>query len=269
MTSATYRSYTGSAAELYQGFFVPAIATPVSVELLRVADLQPGERVLDLACGTGVITRAAAEAVGAAGSVIGLDVAPDMLAVARRTPAGGAPISWQEADAASVPLPDGSVDVVLCQMGLMFVEDRAAALSEARRVLVPGGRVVLNTPGRIQPLFEAMERAIVEHIDPGLGAFVSAVFSMSDPAKLAQLLADAGFDGASSTEYVATLDLPGPTTLLWSYINLTPLGALVAEAPQAAKEAMERAVVEAWTPRVVADRIPLDQPMALAWAQRR
>lgn len=181
MTMSTYRHYSGSAAELYQSFFVPAIAEPVSRELLRTADLQPGERVLDVACGTGVVTRAAAEHVGSTGTVTGVDVAPEMIEVAKATPAAGAPIQWYEADAASLPLPDASYDVAFCQMGLMFVEDQAGALAEMHRVLAPGGRIVINTPGRIQPLFEAMERAIVENLDPQLGAFVSAVFSLARP----------------------------------------------------------------------------------------
>ena len=71
MTSATYRNYSGTAAELYQSFFVPSIASPVSGELLGAAALQPGARVLDVACGTGVVTRAAADQVGPTGSVTG------------------------------------------------------------------------------------------------------------------------------------------------------------------------------------------------------
>lgn len=268
MTSATYRHYSGTAAQLYQSFFVPSIATPVSGELLRTAALQLGTRVLDVACGTGVVTRAAAEQVGPTGSVTGIDVAPDMIAVAKTIPAGGAPITWQEADAASLPLPDEFYDVGLCQMGLMFMDDRAGALSELHRVLTPGGRVIISTPGRIQPLFQVMERAIADNFDPGLSAFVSAVFSMHNPSMLADLLQQAGFDDVTSKEYTATFDLPGPAEFLWNYINLTPMGPLFADAPDEAKAAMERQVVEAWTPSVVNGRIPVEQPMALARAVR-
>lgn len=268
MTSATYRRYSGTAAQLYQSFFVPSIATPVSGELLRTAALQPGTRVLDVACGTGVVTRAAAEQVGPTGSVTGIDIAPDMISVAKATPAGGAPITWQEADAGSLPLPDGFYDVGLCQMALMFMEDRTGALRELHRVLTTGGRVVVNTPGRIQPLFEVMEQAIADNLDPALGAFVTTVFSLHDPAVLADLLQDAGFGEVASKEYTAVLDLPGPAEFLWNYIDLTPMGPLVADAPEDAKAAMERQVVEAWTPSVVNGRIPVEQPMALAWGVR-
>lgn len=269
MTTATYRRYTGTAARRYQDFFVPAIATPVSVELLRTAALRPGERVLDAACGTGVVTRAAAEQVGPTGSVTGIDIAPDMLAVARTIPAAGAPIVWQEADAAALPLPDAFYDVVLCQMALPFMHDPSAALRELHRVLRPGGRIVVNTPGRIQPTFTAMQRAIADNVDPQLGVFIGAVFSLPDPATLASLLQDASFTDVASTDYTATFDLPGPPAkFLWNYINLTPLGPLLAEAPEEAKAAMERQFVDAWAPPVGNDRIPHDQPIALAWGSR-
>jgi ubiquinone/menaquinone biosynthesis C-methylase UbiE len=266
--TTSYRTQTGNAAELYQSFFVPSIATPVSGELLRTAGLRPGDRVVDVACGTGIVTRAAAEKVGPTGSVIGVDISAEMLAVAGATPAAGAPISWQEADAASLPLPDQSCDVALCQMGLMFMENRAGAVADLHRVLTPGGRVVINTPGRIQPVFEAMEQAIVDNIDPNLGAFVSAVFSMHDPSMLAGLLTEAGFDAVQAKEYDATFDLPEPIEFLWNYINLTPLSALVAAAPEEAKAALERQFVEAGTFAVVDGRVPVVQPMALAWAVR-
>jgi ubiquinone/menaquinone biosynthesis C-methylase UbiE len=263
MTTASYRSYSGTAAELYQSFFVPTIATPVSRELLEAARLQPGERVLDLACGTGIITRAAAERVGTTGAVTGIDVAPDMIATAKETPAAGAPIEWHEADAVDLPVPDGCYDVALCQMGLMFMPDKPAALAELRRVLTPGGRVVVNTPGRIQPAFEAMEQAIVDNLSADLGAFVSAVFSMHDPGHIAELLRDAGFEGVDAREYTAPLTLPGPAEFLWNYINLTPMGALIADAPQSAKDALEHQVVDSWAPFVDAGTTPVDQPMVL------
>lgn len=133
MTPVSFRSFTGTGAENYERYFVPAIATPVSASLLATADLQPGQRVLDVACGTGLITRLAVERVGPDGSVTGIDVAPDMIDVARtvRLP-GGTHVEWHVGDATSLPFPDGSYDVVLCQMGLMFMHDRPGALAEMR-----------------------------------------------------------------------------------------------------------------------------------------
>jgi ubiquinone/menaquinone biosynthesis C-methylase UbiE len=269
MSSASYRNFTGTGAHNYQRYFVPAIATPVSADLLRAAALQAGERVLDVACGTGVIARLAAKQVGPTGSVTGIDVAPDMIDVAKSTSApAGSHIEWHVSDAASLPLPSDSYDVVLCQMGLMFIEDRAAALAEMHRTLVPGGRVVVNTPGAIHPAFELMEQAIIEHISPELGGFVRAVFSMHDPDALATLLRDAGFEDVSTTVSTSTFQLPAPAEFLWQYINLTPMGPFVAAAPQEAKLAMEQQVVESWQTFVVDGKTPVDQPMVIATGRR-
>ena len=265
MSSVSYRTFTGTGAQNYERYFVPAIAIPVSAELLRAADLQPGLRILDVACGTGVIARLAAEKIGSNGSVTGVDLSPDMIAVARATPwPAGVPVEWHVGEATSLPVADGSYDVVLCQMGLMFMEDKARALGEMHRVLVPGGRLVVSTPGNIQPAFEIMEQALVDHISPKLGGFVRAVFSMHDPDVVAELLRGAGFNHVSATTTSATLQLPAPAEFLWQYINLTPMAPLVAEASEEARSALERQVVSGWQPYVSDGRTPVEQPMVIA-----
>jgi SAM-dependent methyltransferase len=268
MTTASFRTYSGTAAECYERYFVPAIGRPAAEGLLAVVDPRPGERVLDVACGTGIVARLAAEAVGPGGAVAGVDIAPDMIDVARAAPAPPAPaVDWGVGDAASLPFPDGRFDLVTCQMGLMFM-DRAAAVAEMRRVLASGGRLAITTPGRIQPPFEAMERAIAAHIDPGLAGFVRAVFSMDDPDVHADLLRAARLADIAVREVPARLVLPAPAEFLWQYINLTPLGPFVEPAPDAAKSAMEREVVEAWQPYVVDGRVPTEQAMVVATARR-
>ena len=194
-----------------------------------------------------------------------IDISPDMIDVARATPSPAAPpIDWHVGDAASLPLPDDSYDVVLCQMGLMFIEDRTAAIAEMRRVLAAGGRLVVNTPGLIQPPFQLMEQAIVDNITPELGGFVRAVFSMHDPDAIAALLRDAGLDDVDATVTVATFRLAAPAEFLWQYINLTPMGPFVAQAPETAQAAMERQVIDAWAPYLVDGVTPVDQPMVIA-----
>lgn len=269
MSSVSYRQLTGRSAENYQRDFVPLIATPVSRDLLRIADLQPGERVLDIACGTGHVTRAAAERVGSTGTVTGIDIAPDMIDVAKSvSPASDAKVDWQISDAARLPVPDGSVDVVLCQMGLMFMDDRSAAVAEMRRVLDSSGRLVINTPGPIPPLFEALERAIVTHISPDLGGFVSAVFSMHDPDGVADLIDGAGLRDVSSTVLTTTLTLPAPADFLWRYVGVTPMAAFIADAPQAAKSALERQFVEEAQENVTDGVTVVRLPMVVATARR-
>jgi SAM-dependent methyltransferase len=268
MSTVSYRDFTNTGAENYERDFVPAIATPVSASLLRIADLQPGERVLDVACGTGIIARRAAEAVGPTGKVTAIDIAPDMIDVARATSAPeGAVIDWHVGDAASLPFADGTYDAVLCQMGLMFMADRAAAVAEMHRVLAPGGRVAVNTPGSIQPPFVVLEQAVVEHISPDLGGFVRAVFSMHDPEAVAALLREGGLGDVTASVVQVPLRLPMPAEFLWMYINLTPMGPIVAQASEAARSAMERQAVAAWEPYVVDGRVHVEQPMVVARGQ--
>src|ERR1700722_8583613 len=129
----------GSAPEVYERELVPAVFRPWAPILVDLAHPRPGERVVDVACGTGVVARIVAARVGPKGTVVGVDLNPGMLSVARSAvstdPRASAPVQWQEASADKLPFPDGSFDIVYCQLGLQFFVDRAAALCEMRRVL--------------------------------------------------------------------------------------------------------------------------------------
>ncbi len=128
-----------TAADYYQAIFVPALFAEWSPRAVDAAGVAAGDRVLDVACGTGTAAQAAAERAGAS-AVVGLDIAPGMLAVARRLYPS---LQWRCGSADALPFDGCSFDRVLCQFGLMFFPDRVAALREMLRVLRPGGRLVL------------------------------------------------------------------------------------------------------------------------------
>src|SRR5512146_3463808 len=109
-----WKTYSGSAPENYERYFVPQIGAPLAADLLEIAALRPGERVLDVACGTGVVARLAAQRVGPTGSVAGLDLNPGMLAVARSVAPSDSSIQWYESSAEAMPLSDETFDAVLC-----------------------------------------------------------------------------------------------------------------------------------------------------------
>jgi ubiquinone/menaquinone biosynthesis C-methylase UbiE len=133
------------AAQLYERIVARHILGPWAPSLVDAARLAAGERVLDLACGTGVVARIAAQRAGPAGRVTGVDLNAGMISVARSLPAPqGARVEWLEGSALAIPLPDASVDAVLCQQGLQFFPDKALALREMRRVLDRGGRLALS-----------------------------------------------------------------------------------------------------------------------------
>lgn len=233
------KSYGRNPAENYERYFVPTIGGPVAADLVEAAALRPGERVLDIACGTGIVTRLAAERVGSGGTVAGLDVAPGMLAVAREAAPPGISIDWYEAPADAIPLPDDGLDVVLCGMGLQFFSDKEAALREVRRVLAPGGRFVANLPGPTPAVLQAMDEALDRHFGAEAASFVQAVFSLHEPDELRNLATAAGFGRVSVQSATRTLQLPPPEEFLWQYIHSTPLAAKVASASDDLRAALQ------------------------------
>ena len=182
-------------AERYEEFFGPALFGPWASELVDRAAPRPGERVLDLACGTGIVTRKVASAVGPRGNVVGVDLSPDMLAVARGLPVpGDVPVQWRQGDAAALDLPDGAFDLLLCQQGLQFFPDRPAAAREMRRVLTAGGRAVVSVWQGVHrhPLLAASSAAVSRHLGVPI-TDVDTPFSFGDADELRRLLEDAGF----------------------------------------------------------------------------
>ena len=237
--------YSGSAAENYERYFVPAIGAPLAADLIETADLRPGERVLDVACGTGIVARLAAASVGESGCLTGTDVNPDMLEVARAV-ADGMPIDWHQADAESLPQPEASFDVVLCQMGLQFVPNKLAALREMRRVLVPGGRTVLNLPGPTPEPMAAFADALARHVDPKLASFVHLVFSLYETSEVREMMDSADFVDIDIRSATKELSVPPPRQFMWEYIHSTPLGTALVGLDEKRRAALERDVCTQW-----------------------
>jgi ubiquinone/menaquinone biosynthesis C-methylase UbiE len=268
-STLSYRTFSDNAAENYERYFVPALGAPIAGDLVGRAALRAGERVLDVACGTGIVARLAAEQVGATGTVAGLDVNPGMLAVARSAIPDETTVDWHEASAEAMPLPDGVFDVVLCQMGLQFIPDRSAALAEMRRVLAPGGRLVLNVPGPTPPPLAVMADALATHVAPEVAAFVHAVFSLHDPQELRALLDAAGFTDVAIDRPIKTLRVPPPRDFLWQYLHSTPMAGALAQADDAARAALEADVVDRCQPYVDEDALIVEVGILTAITRTR
>jgi len=219
-TTSLYERYPASGAEKYERYFVPAIGEPIARRLIEAASPASGERVLDVACGTGIVARLATEAVGPEGTVAGLDAKPARLAVARNV--SPEHIVWHEAPAENMPLPDAVFDLVLCSMGLQVFTDKDKALRETLRVLAPSGRAVWCTPGPIPPLFEAIDQALTNHVGPGASMFVHAVFSLYDGVEAQSLMETAGFDRVEVETASVPLRVAPPANFLWQYVRSTP-----------------------------------------------
>jgi ubiquinone/menaquinone biosynthesis C-methylase UbiE len=185
-----------SSAEAYERYLVPLLFAPGAEYLIELAEPGMGERVLDVACGTGIVARRAAEWVGTDGRVVGLDMNEGMLGVARKASSDVRPaIEWQQGDAADMPFPDQAFDVVFCQQGLQFFPDRPAALGEMHRVLVPNGRLALSVLRSTEhnPGYRLLAEALERHVGPDAGAMMRSPFSSLSAEELRDLITGAGF----------------------------------------------------------------------------
>ena len=215
------------AAPAYEALWHAQLA-PAHAALLEAAALAPGERVLDVACGSGALALRCADAVGAAGDVVGVDLSGAMVAEAtRRARAhGSGHATFLRMDAEHLDVDDASVDVAVCAFGLMYVPDPAQAIAEMNRVVRPGGRVVVAVWGRaaqcgFAPLFRVVEAEVASDVCP-------LFFRLGEPEALARLCADAGLASvderriaarvvhADADEACNAAFLAGPVALAWS-----------------------------------------------------
>ncbi len=207
-------------AETYESYMVPPLFAPCAEKVLDLASPQPGERVLDVACGTGIVARTVARRAGVAARVTGLDLSPEMLAVARTaSEREGLAIEWREGRAEALPFPDQSFELVLCQFGLMFFADRAAALAEMHRVTTAGGRIAVHVFQGIErhPFYQTLDAVILRH----LGASgVGAIFALGDRDELRTLLAGAGFRDVEIVAGSVTARFPHPALFLAGEIDV-------------------------------------------------
>jgi len=194
------------AAEGYEQLLVPALFAPWPAIVLDAANVSAGETVLDVACGTGILARAAVGRVGETGSVSGVDPGAGMLAVAERLEPS---VDWRPGVAESLPFDDDTFDVVASQFGFMFFPDKAAAAAEMLRVTRPGGRIAVAVwDGLEQNPAYAAEVELLERLAGRAAAdCVRAPFALGD----AQRFADA-FAAAAADVSVATHTAPGRFT---------------------------------------------------------
>jgi ubiquinone/menaquinone biosynthesis C-methylase UbiE len=260
----------GSAPAAYQEFLVPAMFAPFAEALVEQAGLGEGSRVLDVACGTGAASRAAARRAGASGSVIGVDLGEPTLEVARAQPAdvGAAPITWLQADATALPVEDAAFDVAICQQGLQFFPDKPAALAEMHRALKPGGRLAIATwtaieRGPVGVLAEALER----HVGTEAASVVGSPFAL--PAdELEGLITATGFHGVEVRQderectWAARPEEFGPR-----FIACSPLAAAYAQVPGETRQAVATDVGKRLADRATDDgrlRMPMISNVAIA-----
>ena len=229
MTETSDFQISNDAAEVYERLFVPALFGQWAEQIAEAARIGAGDRVLDVGCGTGVLTRAAADRVELAQQVTGLDRNEGMLAVARRV---RPQIDWRQGDASALPFADHSFDVVVSQFALMYFSDRTAALTEMMRVLKPGGRLAIAVWG---PFERATSYIILMEIaqrrcGQAAADVLTAPFVLSDKERLVELFKSAGIDPIAIELRAGTMTFPSIATFVELEVKGSPMEPLLDEA---------------------------------------
>jgi ubiquinone/menaquinone biosynthesis C-methylase UbiE len=215
-------SLTLEQAHAYEDLFVPALFSQWVQPLLDCAGVAEGQRVLDVACGTGVVARATWRAVGPSGHVFGIDLNPSMIEVARQLQPD---VEWRVGDATNLPYDDDTFDVVLCQSALFFFADAEAAVREMARVVMPGGAVALQTYAGLddQPGYGPFVDTVVDHAGQDARRLLSTYWSKGDVDELQGLIRVAGMSVETTRSMLGAATFPSVDALVHTEIQATPL----------------------------------------------
>ena len=228
MTTSTQWQLARDAAERYERILVPTILGPAARALVEFAAPQAAEAVLDVGCGTGAAARCAAERVGSAGRVVGVDVNAGMIDVAQSLPpVEGATVEWLVKGAYEMPFVGAEFAVALCAQTLQFLDDRPRALAEMYRVLKPRGRIAVSLwcDIRESPYFDALVQAVTDHIGTETAMGLRAAFGLSEPETIRALVKGAGFSNLRTTVKQLDLRLPVLSDFVPRHVSATPMAA--------------------------------------------
>jgi len=258
---------SAAAAELYESQFVPALFAEWAPRLTDLAEIAPGQAVLDVACGTGIVARTVADVQRGRGRVVGLDLNEAMLDVARRV---RPEIEWRQGDAVRLPFADGAFDVALCQMAFMFFPDRAQALREMARVVTAGGTVAFSVPSRLdaQPAYAPFVEMVARHAGPEALRLLGAYFASGDLDELRSLVAAAGLQLGETRTHMGRVRCPSIDAFVATEVESTPLRERLSDEVYARIREEARVLLRFYTTPGGAAEIPLEGHVIAARTRR-
>lgn len=232
-------AFVGSIPENYDLYLGPALFEPYAADMAGRVEVAGGASVLEVACGTGILTRCLGERLPAGARLVATDLNQAMLDYAARKLGAGASVEWRQADACELPFEDESFDAVVCQFGLMFVPDKPRACAEARRVLKPGGTFYFSVWDALErnDLAHAAHETISTFFPDDPPNFYQVPFSLHDPSEVASLLAGAGFRNPQTTLLALESVSPSAAEAARGLVEGNPVrGAIEERRPEALAE---------------------------------
>jgi ubiquinone/menaquinone biosynthesis C-methylase UbiE len=187
--------FAGDIPKNYDRYLGPVLFEPYAEDLVSRLKARNVDRVLEIACGTGIVTRRLLDALPAKAEIIATDLNPDMFEFAKAKFRNGENVQWQQADASALPFPDNSFDAVVCQFGYMFVPDKAKAMCEAHRILKTGGAFLFNVWDSFDanPFGQIAHTSISSFFDRDPPRFYEIPFSLRDSRAVRELVESACF----------------------------------------------------------------------------
>jgi len=250
----------GNAPQIYEEQKVPTLFRPLAELTLQHVELNEGDRVIDVACGTGIVARLVAEKIGKSGVVAGVDLNAGMIEAARLySPATSVDIGWHQCDVTDLPFADNSFDIAFCQQGLQFFPDKPAALSELRRVLAPDGTMILTVWSSISPLFAAIADAADRYIGAEAATSALAPYAFRDGEVINSLITEVGFSRVEMEILVVERRIGPPEKAIPNEIFGGTVGPFVSKLDESTQKALFADVAEALRDFVEHDGIIVPQ----------
>lgn len=239
--------FAGTVPEYYDRYLVPALFEPYAADLVARIARRDGLRVLEIACGTGVVTRRLRAELPRDAAIVATDLSPAMLALAAHAVPSG--VAWQPADAQALPFDDAAFDAVVCQFGVMFLPDKVRGFAEARRVLAPGGQLLVNTWDSLaaNPYAAEMAASLAQLFPGDEPRFVGMVHGYCDLGQIAADLRAAGWTDAAVERVALRGHSPSAREFATGFGCGSPIRHLLAD-----RGAEPGAFIDELTPRLAA-----------------